>query len=209
MQTLEAELHTSALDDKIEKICRDLSKLDPGPLAELRRMDATSNEYGAPFFWRLCARYNLPFGETTEQTWAQVIQTLATLTPKGRDENKRSRHTKQPGLGRMLCDGGDRGWRPEDPANPKPMYSEARLAQLLGSSGETRVELVLRLARMLAARLPPEAAFDCTDIARLLLYADDPGVGRRIARDYYARFDGARRTADLNDDDTNSTGDES
>lgn len=205
MQTLEANAQKPplTLDRRIEKICFDLAGLDPGPLAELRRMDSTSASYGAPFFWRLCARYELGRGQSFEQTWAQIIQALAILTPKGRDEHKCSRHAKQFGLGRVLCDGADPGW-PNDKTNPKSVYSEARFAQLLGSSGETRIDLVLRTARFLAARLPPDAAFDCTDIARLLLYPDDPGVGRKLARDYYTRLDGARRT-DADDNTDNAT----
>lgn len=208
MQMLEdkSQMPSLKLDLQIENICRDLSKLDPGPLAELRRMDSTSDQYGAPYFWRLCARYGLPRGDTEENTWAQIVQALAILTPKGRDEEKQKRHNKKNGLGRVLCDGADTRW-PDDTNNPRPVYSEARLAQLLGSSGETRVDLVLRLARLLAARLPPDTAFDCTDIARLLLYPDDPNVRRRIARDYYARFDGPRGS-ETDNDDTDSTGDE-
>ena len=218
------------LGDKIGKICAALVKLDPGPLAELRRMDTAGNDYGAPYFWRLLARPELDLGGK-ELEWAQVIQILAILTPKGRDDGKMSRHAlterkpkedpeapggaasdvglargKRRGLGHVLCDGGDRAW-PEDRTNPRPVYSESRLAQLLGSSGASRVDLVRRAARLLAARLPADAAFDCTDLARLLLYPDDLEAGRRIARDYYARLDRATNR-DANDNADTPTGDD-
>ncbi|MFM9939450.1 MAG: type I-E CRISPR-associated protein Cse2/CasB [Hyphomicrobiaceae bacterium] len=218
-----------SLDDKIGGICRDLAGLYSGPLAELRRMDATSDAYGAPYFWRLCSRYQLGGTEAAEATWAQIIQALAILTPKGRDEAKPSRHSghktarpevsagsteggaavarsRRRGLGHVLCDGADLRW-PQDATNPKPAYSEARLAQLLGSSGETRIDLVVRAARFLSTRLPADATFDCTGIARLLLHPDDAKVTRDIARDYYARLDSARRT-DTDDTTSNSSGDE-
>lgn len=212
---------------RIEKICDDLAGLDPGPLAELRRMDTTSDAYGAPYFWRLVARYELlSNGGPREPAWAQVIQALAILTPKGRDDQKHSRHARNEanasadtnssdaspdgevlprrrrrGLGHVLCDGADPTW-PEDKQNPRAVYSEARFAQLLASSGATRVDLVLRAARMLAARLPADVRFDCTDLAGLLLFPDDPKVTRRIARDYYARLDGARPRGETDDKTT-------
>lgn len=232
MSTLEldAKPRSPTIDETIGNICRDLAGLDPGPLADLRRMDTTSDRYGAPFFWRLRSRYDLGTSPGRELKWAQVVQALAILTPKGRDEHKPSRHArrdqasdaraaspdgqtevKRPSrrsLGHVLCDGADPGW-PEDPANPRPLYSETRLAQLLGSSGETRVDLAVRVARFLAVRLPADVSFDCTDIARLLLYPDDASVGRKIARDYYARLDSTRRTEQANDTaDANSPGDE-
>lgn len=209
------------LSSKIAGICVDLARLDPGPLAELRRMDVSTDTYGAPYFWRLIAKHNLPANAEAERRWAQVIHALAILTPKGRDETKRPRHSsgeKSPDavagapqtnprtLGTMLCDGGDVGW-PDDKQKPRPVYSEIRLAQLLGSSGATRVDLVRRAARMLAARLSPDVQFDCTDLALLLLKPDDPDVGRRTARAYYARLD--RATPKQADEEDNSTGDDS
>lgn len=213
MSALEPATHDRAksLAEKIDAICKDLACLDPGPLAELRRMDTSADAYGAPYFWRLLARYGLAPSKADEPKWAEVVQALAILTPKGRDDAKVSRHctrerkarqtetdgaasTRSPcrGFGQVLCDGADNAW-PDDGSNLRPVFSENRLAQLLGS-GDTRADLVRRAARLLAARLPAQAQFDCTDLARLLLYPDDPDVGRSIARDYYARFDRASRS---------------
>jgi CRISPR system Cascade subunit CasB len=199
-----------SLSDTVYAIGRTLAGLDPGPLADLRRMSLVGYDSGAPYFWRLVARHGL-HGDH-QRTWARIIQIMAILTPKGRDENKRSPHEPRRkangwrGLGTALCDGGNKQWPPPREA-PRPAYSEQRLARLLAAKGETRAALMERAARVLAAKKPVDTGTDCADIAHFLLFDSDPGHVRKIASDYYARLDRAMRNDDKTETE-NTTGDD-
>lgn len=182
-----------------------LADLDPGPLAELRRMLRKDGDYGAPYFWRLVSRHRLHGPK--QANWAHIIQMMAILTPKGRDESKpsphtgRSKHNGYRGFGTVLCDGGDPSWGTAQ-GTDRPVLSEQRLARLLAARGDMRADLLERAVRMLAVKKPPGVSIDCTDIAALLLFPDDPAPVRRVASDYYGRLDRAQQKSA---DDTNAT----
>jgi len=192
----ESQVDRRKLADTIFAIGQTLAKLDPGPLADLRRTSLDRDEHGAPYFWRLAARHD--FGAKTRlATWARIVQIMAILTEKGERENKRSPHEPASqdngwrGLGHALCDGGDPAWGIGQ-AEPRPMLSELRLARLLAARGVTRAELMERAIRALAVKKPPGAGLDCNDLARFLLFPDDPAHARKLARDYYTRLDRTR-----------------
>lgn len=195
---------------KIAHIGHHLAGLDPGPLAQLRRIDVEAPDFNAPYFWLLAARFDIR--PCQEHRWARIIQIMVILTEKGRDDNKPSPHQRRAetngwrGLGTALCDGADPSWPPRDERNPRPVYSETRLARLLASRGKTRADLIVRAARMLAAKKPQGAAIDCVDIAWLLLDEDNPEIIRRVARDYYTRLDRATRAAKDDDETTDNMG---
>lgn len=206
----EGEARQIPISDTIYAIGVTLADLDPGPLADLRRLSLDGDDHGTPYFWRLASRHrlrgpNLP-------TWARIVRIMAILTPKGRDDRKRSPHEAKAkgngwrGLGTALCDGGDRNW-PGSGEAPRPVFSEQRLARLLAAKGETRAELMERAVRMLAARKPADARLDCVGLARFLAFPDDPQHVRDIARDYYTRLDRAEHAA-TDDDATDSSGDD-
>ena len=120
---------------------------------------------------------------------------MAILTDKGDPKGKRSPHRaksndgKWLGFGASLCDGGDPAWAVGEP-EPRAMLSELRFARLLAATGTIRADLLERTARALAAKkLAGGKGFDCTDIAKFLLFDDNPKHGKRLARDYYARLD--------------------
>ena len=62
-----------------------LQRLEPGPLAELRRMrDPT----GAPMFWRLAARHPKTIGCREQQSeWMTIVRILAILSDRGDPAN--------------------------------------------------------------------------------------------------------------------------
>ncbi len=162
-----------------------MQHLDPGSLAELRRMD---KETGAPVFWRLAARHPGAIGrQDMESQWMEIIRILAILTPKGDPASRPPLHNNRRRLGEVLCDGGDPIW-----TGPRPAFSELRMAQLMAARGAQRGVLVARAARALARSWEPNSGVDVVDIALVLL---EPGHGRRLAEAYYRRLDRAERTA--------------
>jgi CRISPR system Cascade subunit CasB len=170
-----------------------LAKLEPGALAQLRRETGDPLAPRPPYFWRLLARH--PEIGRNEETWLRVIRIMAILTDKGDPEGKRSPHrpkskgTKWLGFGASLCDGGDPAWGAGE-LEPKGMLSELRFARLLAATDTMRADLLERAARALTAKKPAGGnGFDCADMAKFLLYQDNPKHGQRLARDYYARLD--------------------
>lgn len=174
-----------------EAVAGELRRLDPGPLAVLRRMDAI----GAPAFWRLSARYGAMARRPDD--WRAITRILAILTPKGRAEDRKpvARHVS---LGQALCDGGDPRWRPTDPTDRKGVVSEDRLARFLATRGPARPVALERLARALARGLPDDTRIRPADIAFAILNPADPQ--NRIARDYYRRLDQRHSTEDAQND---------
>ena len=154
-----------------------LRLLDPGPLAELRRMEPG---IAAPAFWRLAARHPDTIGARPEE-WMEIIRILAILTPKGAPENRPALHDASRALGAVLCDGGDPGW-----SGDRPVISERRLAQLLAARGPSRVVALTRAARALARSRPPQAGLDVRAVAWAILH---PAGTARIAEHYYRRLD--------------------
>jgi CRISPR system Cascade subunit CasB len=201
----------SALGDKIFAIGQTLADLDPGALADLRRMSLDGDQVGAPYFWRLASRYD--FGSRARlQTWARIIQIMAILTDKGQPESKRSPHAPASqdngwrGLGHALCDGADPAWGKGE-TDPRPMLSELRFARLLAARGAMRAELMERAARALAAKKSLGTAVNCADLAWFLIDPENPAHVRKLARDYYARLDRTRRN-DEQITDISTTGDQ-
>ena len=179
-----------SLDEKVEVLSARMLALDPGPLAELRRME--SDGVGTAMFWRLAASLDFPAEETNQ--WMQIVRILAILTPKSRLSPAVRLHDRSRRLGRTLCDGGNQAW-PTDPKSPRPALSEERLARLLATPVEQRGEAIERIARMLARSRTPEIGINCTEISRLLLEPDNPRPLQDIARYFYARLDPADRNS--------------
>lgn len=161
-----------------------LRVLQPGPLADLRRIDP---EAGSPAFWRLAAQYPDTIGRRPLE-WAEIIRILAILTPKGAPEDRPPLHDAGRPLGAALCDGGDPSW-----SGDRPVLSELRLAQLLAARGPARIVALTRTARMLARSRPAAAGLDVRGIAWAVL---DPKGSARIAEHYYRRLDRAAAAQD-------------
>jgi CRISPR system Cascade subunit CasB len=182
------------LPDKIHNLSKEMLRLAPGPLAELRRMDIGG--VGAPAFWRLAAACGFLDGPAL--SWMRIVKIMAILTPKGersgqeRLHQKRDKDGRDRSLGSVLCDGGQPGW-PSTGQGESPALSETRLARLLAGPANERGPTLERITRALASRRDPTSGVDCTDIARLLLFPDDPEPPRTLAREYYRRLDLAAR----------------
>lgn len=174
-----------------------LGGLAPGDLAELRRMGPGNL---APWFWRLATRHGAI--AYREEDWMHVVRILAILTPRGDQEKRPRLHQPSRRLGAVLCDGGDNSWPDSSQGQPRPAYSELRLAKLLESRGAQRPVLLTRAARGLARSMPPGAGVDVRDIAFTILYPHSAEVNNGLARSYYARLDGASRRASNQQEDT-------
>ena len=175
-----------------------LTRLSPGDLAELRRMEPGNL---APWFWRLAARHPATIGRR-EEDWMHVLRILAILTPRGDPERRPRLHRPGRRLGAALCDGGDHAWPDTAQLPPRPAYSELRFAKLLESRGPQRPLLLTRAARSLARSMPPGGGLDVRDIAFAVLYPERDGVNSALARYYYARLDGASRRATNQEEET-------
>ncbi|ODN66294.1 type I-E CRISPR-associated protein Cse2/CasB [Methylobrevis pamukkalensis] len=158
------------MPDDVDKSARDevarralsialaLAVSDPGEKAAARRMD----KRGAPVFWRQVAR--LGISSDHEAGWLRFTRMVALLTPASATA---SVHDKDRPLGAVLADAG---------------FSEQRLARLLASQGDTRLEALERAIRMLARSRPK---IDVVSLARTVMGWDH----NRLARDYYTRLD--------------------
>lgn len=172
------------LDETVKELSRMLLSLAPGPLAELRRMEVSGPP--VPIFWRLATKCE--FDKSNTDAWKQVVKILAILTPKGEKRPAYCLHDVKRGLGTVLCDGGDPGWRfQNDP--PDGVFSEKRLARFLALPRAQRGPALERIARLLARTRDAASGINCTDIAALLLTGDNKDSLDRIARDYYRRLD--------------------
>lgn len=165
-----------SLGSTIGKLATAMLRLDPGELARLRRMQ--TNGPGELAFWRLAVEFSL----RTDDRGLQLVRILALLAPKGDPASRSSFHDfERRSLGAALADA---------------RYSEARLARFLELPFDKRGEALERMARLLRAKrvLP----VNCLDIACLLL-SDDVKHPRKLAQDYYRRFD---KTAANQDEET-------
>lgn len=161
-----------------------LHGLEPGPLAELRRMKTSA---GAPVFWRLAAQHPGTINNNLED-WMAIVRILALLTPKGDPAERKPLHDSNRPLGEVLCDGGDPGWPNSN--LPRPVLSERRLAQLMATRGKQREGLFTRAVRAISRTRQSASGVNVVDIARTLL---DPDIGQLLAKPYYRRFDRAER----------------
>lgn len=198
------EMQTSAppgkdgptLSEKIASLSAGMLALDPGPLAELRRMEPGKTPLAA--YWRLAAAHG--FLDGSADAWMRIVKIMAILTPKGERRDTDRLHEGSRRLGAILCDGGDPRW-PGDAGGvePRPSLAETRLARFLAQSGAHRGEALERIARALARDRVPESGVNCVEIARLLLTPDDERQNQEIARAYYRRLDAASRSAQNKD----------
>ena len=176
----------SDLNQYVEKISRDLQFMQPGSLAELRRM--IPGDVGTAEFWRIAAELHLPLDRT--DIWQRIIRIMAILAPKGDPVDRKPLHGRRRKLGETLCDGGDPGWPNGEDA--RPMLSETRLARFLALPPERRGEALERIARNLAVLRRDDDPVDCVALVRLLLYPEDPKTMRDLAYAYYRRLDARR-----------------
>ncbi|MCY4487373.1 MAG: hypothetical protein OXF11_09695 [Deltaproteobacteria bacterium] len=171
---------------------RMLQRLEPGPLADLRRMDGG---IGAPGFWRLAAQHPGTIGRE-QQAWMGIIRIMAILTPKGEPSSRWDLHDPKRRLGAVLCDGGDPTW--PGTASPRPRVSERRLGQLITSRDKQREVSLTRLARSITSTRQPNSGVNVVDIAWTLLYPDSKYSAQRLAEPYYRRLDRAEREHQTN-----------
>jgi len=178
-----------------------IGKLEPGPLAELRRM---KNNLGSPLFWRLASIFPETIGSNKHDEWVVIIRILAILTEKGDPKARGKLHNPNRPLGQVLCDAGNPGntWPENRTLKPIPKFSEHRFMQLLSSRGKQRAVLVERAARILARTMASGSGLDVTHLAWAIL---NPENGEILAREYYKRLDQAERAhleidkGDIND----------
>lgn len=150
-----------------------LAHASSGEKASARRMGPE----GAPFFWRMAARFNMAPSE--EPAWRAITKALALLTPASATD---SIHEYNRWLGAVLADGGVPNAHLEAPA-----FSEQRLARLLAARGAARHDALERAMRMLGRK---RVKIDVPSLAWAYLNED----GQEIARRYYQRLDDGARS---------------
>lgn len=174
----------------MDRLSAGLLALEPGPLAELRRMDPDG--VGTPVFWRLAFAIDPDLDCKSAAKWMQFLRMLAILTPAGRRTSGERLHEAGRSFGTVLCDGGDLGW-PGGAKEPQPFLSEARLARLLATTSEGRAKSLERTIRMLARNRVPQSGVNCCELARLLFFSGEAAPLRDLAQSYYRRLDSALR----------------
>ncbi|GJE57844.1 type I-E CRISPR-associated protein Cse2/CasB [Methylobacterium thuringiense] len=155
-----------------------------GEMAALRRL---GEDLAVPAYWRLAARHDALHAR--REAWMPIVRALALLTPKGPREERGELHDPKRRLGTALCDGGDLSWPGTltPGAAPRPLISEARLAQLLAARGRQRAVLLTRAVRALANSRDVGVGLDVDDLAWRFLDPDP----EHLAAPYYARLDRA------------------
>ncbi|MBF0185572.1 MAG: hypothetical protein HQM06_14465 [Magnetococcales bacterium] len=171
------------LGEAISRASAFLLRLDPGPLARLRRMAVNGPSETA--FWQLAGKCGF-LADFQEDKWLQLVKIMAILTPKGDPANRGRLHQSEYAFGTALCDGAQPGWSGEI-----PFFSERRLARFLTLPFARRGEALEGMARMLAANRTPNSGINCLDIA-CLLFSDDVKHTRKLASTYYKRLDSTR-----------------
>lgn len=182
---------------KIMDISRELLSLGTGPLAELRRM--RPGDIGPPAYWRIAANCGLP--PNAADNWMQIVKIMAILAPKGERDTQTRIHGSH-ALGRALCDGGDPGWKPENPLDPRGLFSEERLNRLTLAPPGSRAEALERVMLRLARTRSPQTGINCAELARLILDPDDPAPMRKLAYDYFSRLDQKARKSESTEEGT-------
>ena len=176
------------VEETARAAARLLQGLDPGSLAEMRRMNVSTP--GSPAYWRLAAQYRDVI-RNRHKTWMAIVRILAIFTPKGDPDNRAPLHDPKRRLGHVLCDGGDPAWPADNP--PRPAISERRLALLMSARAQQRPLLLERAIRALSRTRQVGAGINVVDIAWWLLNANPTDAARRLAESYYARLDQAER----------------
>lgn len=179
----------NAIGETVRAAAMLLQRLDPGSLAELRRMRARSA--GVSAYWMLAARHAETIGNRHDE-WMAILRTLAILTPKGDPDNRPLLHDPKRRLGAVFCDGGDPDWLPSGDST-RPAISERRLAQLMAARGRQRQVLLERAVRAISRTRRPDCGVNVVDIAWWLLDGDPVHASRRLAESYYRRRDQAER----------------
>ncbi len=156
-------VNTHSLGQVVSRLAGEITRLDPGSAAALRRGPLSGA--GAAAFWQLMATHQPRTND--DAGWAALIQGIAILTPKGTDPNKKSAHEYRLPMGSALS---------------KAKFLELRLARLLNAPKEMRRDLAVRLCRRLSRT--EHSRFNLETLARFILFSDDE-TDRRIARDYY------------------------
>ena len=171
-------------DQVAPRLAAYIAGLDPGSAAALRRGPLVGA--GAAAFWKLVAEY-APDGATLdEEGWANLVQAIAILTPKGTETDRKRAHDPTIPMGAALYEAG---------------VSELRLARLLDAPREMRRDLAVRLCRRLAAT--DRKRFDLRTLAVLILDGSEKTkkTNHRIARDYYrAETKAGRRAGHTSDE---------
>lgn len=176
---------SETIADAARTAAADIGRLDPGALADLRRVREGRI---APAFWRLVSQHPQTIGHPQqEHTWMAILRIIAILTPTGSPEGRHRLHDHRQRLGKVLCDGGNLGWD-----GKRPALSESRLAQLLSARGNQRAVLLTRAARAVVRTRSPDNGVNVVDLAVALLRPNDST--RLIAKPYYDRLDAAQRT---------------
>ncbi|MFN3615931.1 MAG: type I-E CRISPR-associated protein Cse2/CasB [Rubrimonas sp.] len=150
--------------DAVRRLAREIALLEPGPLAELRRLDP---EAPPAAFWRLVHRCDLAAAHRDLRGWERLARALAVLTPTGRDPSKRPAHDGAAPLGRVVADAG---------------VSEQRVMRLLAAAPPQRREILARLCRRLARA---DMRLDAVQLGRLMIDDQAGETLRRLASDYY------------------------
>lgn len=150
-------------NEVVARLAAQLVRLDPGDLAQLRRMDPQGP--GEAAFWRLQAQLGFP--ATT--LWQTLVRLMALLTPRGDPSLPKRLHLPDRRLGKALARSG---------------YPEARLLRLMALPAERRSEPLERIARWLAAK-DEGRGVSCTDLYWLLA-SNDVRNTRDLAASYYA-----------------------
>ena len=182
--------HNDTIEETILDVTKTIQHLGTGPLAELRRMK--EKQIAAPAFWKLVVKHPCTMGrEKNGQTWMTIVRIIAILMPKGDPDRRPPLHDPKRRLGTVLCDGGDPDWRPDSTENPKPVFSERRLMQLLSARGRQREVLLTRAARTIAHGRRQDSGVNTVDIAYTLFKPKSEGW---LAKPYYLRLDGGQQT---------------
>lgn len=177
------------LSETIKALSKELLQLQPGALAELRRMDPDGP--GAPDYWRLATACGF-LHDTRTDAWMRIVKVLAILTPKGERHLADRLHNDRHGFGAALCDGGNPSWGSSGGAHP--VLSETRLARFLALPPSQRGPALERLSRQLVRCRDRGHGFNCREIAELLLNPENRSIQRDIAAAYYKRLDDSTRT---------------
>jgi CRISPR system Cascade subunit CasB len=183
------EAKAAMIPKTVERLSTAILALEPGPLAELRRLEPAGP--GNAAYWRLASQCG--FLDEKADVWMSMVRIMAILSSKGERQKQDKLHDRERGLGKALCDGGDAAWPGEfKGAEPRPAYSEARLARLLAQPTVMRAKTLERIARMLARSRSRELGLNCSEIAHLLARHRPTETLRKTAKDYYRRLDNAR-----------------